>query len=34
MGILGLQSTAAIADRIFAVMDKQNKGIVNFEFYL
>eukprot|EP00359_Climacostomum_virens_P004817 CAMPEP_0204908598 /NCGR_PEP_ID=MMETSP1397-20131031/7518_1 /ASSEMBLY_ACC=CAM_ASM_000891 /TAXON_ID=49980 /ORGANISM="Climacostomum Climacostomum virens, Strain Stock W-24" /LENGTH=698 /DNA_ID=CAMNT_0052078177 /DNA_START=144 /DNA_END=2240 /DNA_ORIENTATION=+ len=34
MGLLGLESTAVIADRIFALMDKTNKGNVTFEEYL
>ena len=34
MGLLGLQSTRIIADRIFSVMDKDNKGKVTFEEFL
>lgn len=34
MGLLGLQSTRVIADRIFRVMDKKNTGQVNFEEFL
>jgi 1-phosphatidylinositol-4-phosphate 5-kinase len=34
MGLLGLEETAAIADRIFILMDKSNRGAVNFEEYL
>lgn len=34
MGLLGLESTAVIADRIFALMDKTGRGMVTFEEYL
>ncbi|CAG9322188.1 unnamed protein product [Blepharisma stoltei] len=34
MGLLGLQSTRMIADRIFKVMDKKNTGRVTFEEFL
>jgi 1-phosphatidylinositol-4-phosphate 5-kinase len=34
MGLLGLESTAVIADRIFALMDKTGRGSVIFEEYL
>jgi 1-phosphatidylinositol-4-phosphate 5-kinase len=34
MGLLGLESTAMIADRIFALMDRTNSGRVRFEEYL
>eukprot|EP00359_Climacostomum_virens_P011623 CAMPEP_0204905696 /NCGR_PEP_ID=MMETSP1397-20131031/5564_1 /ASSEMBLY_ACC=CAM_ASM_000891 /TAXON_ID=49980 /ORGANISM="Climacostomum Climacostomum virens, Strain Stock W-24" /LENGTH=686 /DNA_ID=CAMNT_0052074605 /DNA_START=106 /DNA_END=2166 /DNA_ORIENTATION=- len=34
MGLLGLESTAMIADRIFALMDKTGAGSVKFEEYL
>jgi Ca2+-binding EF-hand superfamily protein len=34
MGILGLQSTSGIADRIFNTMDSTDSGKVTFEQYL
>lgn len=34
LGILGLEETSLLADRIFKLMDRQNKNSVNFEEYL